>query len=205
MYGIIEMETTEPMGSRLKRLRSERKMTLTQVSKMSGVSVSSLSKIENDQVSPSFDLIKKICDGLNIAIEDIVRSGASQRVSGRKTTTKLGETTHFTSGQYDYFAHATELSRKTMVPLEMRVRARKISEFDHWSQHNGEEFVYVLSGEIEIHTEHYTPFTLKPGESAYFDSGMKHLYISTGERDAHILSVSCDPGDKREFSLHEKS
>ena len=100
-------------------------------------------------VSPSFDIIKKICDGLDIPIEDLVASErlltAGQQILGRKTTTLRGEGARFTSGQYDYVAHATELSRKGMVPLALRVRPL-IEEFDHWSQHDGEEFVYVLAG-----------------------------------------------------------
>jgi len=182
------------IGPRLKEIRRTLDRTLAQVSEATGVSISNLSKIENRQISPSFDIMKRICDGLGISIEDLVRPGAKSVVSGRKTTTRDGEGDHFTSGQYDYRAHASELSRKTMVPLEILVRARSVDEFDHWSQHRGEEFVYVLSGAIEIHTEHYAPFRLEQGESAYFDSSMRHLYVTVGKDDARVLSVSHDPG-----------
>lgn len=186
----------EQIGQHLRRTRKERKLTLTAVGQMTGVSASALSKIENGLVSPSFDIIKRICDGLGLPIEDLVAPGAPQelpRVLGRKTTTRMGDGARFTSGQYDYRAHATELSRKGMVPLEMVVRARTVDEFDHWSRHNGEEFVYVLSGAIEVHTEFYAPFRLEAGESAYFDSSMAHLYVSVTNEDARVLSVSYDP------------
>jgi transcriptional regulator with XRE-family HTH domain len=181
------------IGLRLKALRLGLRLTLSDVGRKTGVSISTLSKIENDQVSPSFDIIKRIADGLAISLEDLVRPGAKNLVSGRKTATRLAEGDHFTSGQYDYRAHATELSRKSMAPLEMRIRARSVAEFDHWSCHDGEEFAFVLSGEIEVHSEHYQPFRLTAGESAYFDSSMKHLFISIGDEDARVLSVSCDP------------
>lgn len=181
------------IGARLKEIRRSHGLTLSGVSEKTDVSISNLSKIENNLISPSFDILKKICDGLLIPIEDFVRSGEKSLVSGRKTATHHGEEVHFTSGEYDYKAHATELSRKGMVPLEMRVRARSIQEFDHWSRHAGEEFAYVLSGEIEVHTEHYAPFRLTTGESAYFDSSMRHLFISIGPEDARVLSVSHDP------------
>lgn len=187
----------EPIGPKLKDIRKARRLTLTQASQMTGVSVSALSKIENALVSPSFDIIKRICDGLDLAIEDLVShsepESAGHQVFGRKTTTLRGEGSRFTSGQYDYVAHATELSRKGMVPLELRVRARSVDEFDHWSRHNGEEFVYVLAGAIEVHTEFYAPFRLLQGESAYFDSSMAHVYVSVSEEDARVLSVSFDP------------
>jgi transcriptional regulator with XRE-family HTH domain len=182
------------LGARLKEIRRTLNRTLAEVSQATGVSISNLSKIENHQISPSFDIMKRICDGLGVSIEDFVRPGTKEVVSGRKTTTREGEGDYFTSGQYDYRAHASELSRKAMVPLEIRVRARSVEEFDHWSQHRGEEFVYVLSGAIEIHTEHYAPFRLATGESAYFDSSMRHLYVSVSKEDARVLSVSHDPG-----------
>jgi transcriptional regulator with XRE-family HTH domain len=189
----MRRDQTHNAGSRLKELRKAAGLTLSGASELSGVSISTLSKIENDQVSPSFDIIKRICDGLDVSIEEFVRPGPAEHVSGRKTVTLVGEGAHFTSGQYDYKAHATELFRKGMVPLEIHVRARAISEFDHWSRHRGEEFVYILSGAIEVHTEAYAPFRLERGESTYFDSGMAHLYITVSEADAHILSVSYDP------------
>jgi transcriptional regulator with XRE-family HTH domain len=181
------------IGTRLKEIRRSLDQTLAQVSKATGVSISNLSKIENSQISPSFDIMKRICDGLAITIEDFMHPGAKSVVSGRKTTTLRDAGDRFTSGQYDYRAHASEISRKAMVPLEILVRARSIEEFDHWSQHRGEEFVYVLSGAIEIHTEHYAPFRLQSGESAYFDSSMRHLYISVSAESARVLSVSHDP------------
>jgi uncharacterized cupin superfamily protein len=80
------------------------------------------------------------------------------------------------------------------------VHARSVEEFDHWSQHRGEEFVYVLFGAIEIHSEHYAPFRLDCGESAYFDSSMRHLYISVSPDTARVLSVSHDPGAPADIS-----
>jgi transcriptional regulator with XRE-family HTH domain len=195
------METqANQIGARLKEIRRTLDRTLSQVSDATGVSISNLSKIENNQISPSFDIMKRICDGLGVSIEDFVHPGEKNVVSGRKTTTREGEGDHFTSGQYDYRAHASELSRKAMVPLEILVRARSVDEFDHWSQHRGEEFVYVLSGAIEVHTEHYAAFRLERGESAYFDSSMRHLYVSVSKDFARVLSVSTDPGTREPIS-----
>src|SRR3977135_1497201 len=116
------------IGARLKEIRRTLDKTLAQVSEATGVSISNLSKIENNQISPSFDIMKRICDGLGISIEDFVRPGAKGAVSGRHTTPRTSEGDHCTSGQYDYRAHASELSRKAMVPLEILVRARALDE-----------------------------------------------------------------------------
>lgn len=186
-------EDAAMLGQRLRGIRRGMNATLAEVSARTGVSVSALSKVENAQISASYDILKRICDGLSIGIEDLVSSGEKNILSGRKTITRRSEGEQFRSAEYDYRVHASEISRKAMVPLEMVVRARTAEAFDHWSQHNGEEFVYVLSGAIEIHTEHYAPFRLEGGESAYFDSSMRHIYLSIGEEDARVLSVSHDP------------
>src|SRR5665213_1576167 len=102
---IASMERNQ-IGMRLKEIRRTLDQTLVQVSKSTGVSISNLSKIENSQISPSFDIMKRICDGLGVAIEDFVRPGAKSVVFGRKTTTRGDEGDLFASGQYDYRVHS---------------------------------------------------------------------------------------------------
>ncbi len=60
------------LGARLREWRTSRGLTLAVVSEKTGVASSSLSKIENEQVSVSYHTLKKICDGLNIPIEEII-------------------------------------------------------------------------------------------------------------------------------------
>lgn len=181
------------IGKRLRAIRRAQHATLADISARAGVSISALSKIENAQISASYDLLKRACDALGIGIEDLISNAPKTQLSGRKTVTRRGEGEQFRSDQYDYRIHASEISKKTMIPFEMVIRARRVEDFDHWSEHEGEEFVYVLEGAIEIHTEQYAPFRLATGESAYFDSSMKHLYLAVGEGDARVLSISHDP------------
>jgi hypothetical protein len=134
-----------------------------------------------------------VCGALRVALDDVVNPDHRAFGSGRRAITREGEAIRFQSGPYDYAVHASELSQKGMVPLAIRVRARAVEEFDHWSRHDGEEFVYVLDGAIMVHTEIYAPFRLDKGESAYFDSTMAHIYVAVGPGDAQVLSVSYDP------------
>ena len=55
--------------------------------------------------------------------------------------------------------------------------------------HTGEEFVYVLEGEIEVHTELYAPFILRAGESVYLGSSMGHAYLAKSDRLCRIIGV----------------
>jgi transcriptional regulator with XRE-family HTH domain len=186
------------IGTRLRAIRRELGATLAEVSARTGASISALSKIENAQISPSYDILKRICDGLGIGIEDLVSSADKISVAGQRTVTRINEGARFASDQYEYRAHAPDLSRKGMVPLELTIHARSVDEFDHWSCHRGEEFVYVLAGLIEVHSDGHPPYRLNVGESAYFDSSIRHLFLSVGPEDARVLSVSHDPGAQRD-------
>src|SRR6202008_5023038 len=72
------------IGLRLKDFRRRGKLTLAETSGRTGVAVSTLSKIENGQISPSFDIIQRIADGLDMSLEDLVQSGRKSRGSGRQ-------------------------------------------------------------------------------------------------------------------------
>lgn len=186
-------EPRSRLGARLREWRQSKGLTLSVVSERTGVATSSLSKIENEQVSVSYYTLKKICDGLDIPIEEIINPEHKSYASGRRSITRAGEGAEFDCRQYLYVAHSTDLSRKDMIPLEMTILARQPEDFDDWNKHEGEEFVYVLSGEIQVCTEFYAPVRLKAGDSMYFDSSMGHKYISVSVENARILSICYDP------------
>jgi mannose-6-phosphate isomerase-like protein (cupin superfamily) len=113
--------------------------------------------------------------------------------SGRRSISRAGEgRTHLTP----WYAHellCSELAHKQMMPFVSTVRARADNAGSDWSRHPGEEFVYVLSGEIELHTEFYRPERLTAGDSFYLDSRMGHRVISVGADEARVLWVSTQP------------
>jgi hypothetical protein len=74
-----------------------------------------------------------------------------------------------------------------MVPLHIKIRNHVPPPQEEWSIHDGEESIYVLSGTLLPYTEHYAPLTLKPGESCYLDSTMRHAFVSGGEENAESL------------------
>ena len=78
-----------------------------------------------------------------------------------------------------------------MIPLISRIRSRTLEEFGELIRHAGEEFVYVLEGAIEVHSEFYDPITLQAGEYIYLDSEMGHGYLVTGGFDAATVLAVC--------------
>jgi mannose-6-phosphate isomerase-like protein (cupin superfamily) len=78
-----------------------------------------------------------------------------------------------------------------MIPVVARIRARSLEEFGELVSHPGEEFVFVLSGRIDVHTEFYDPVTLGEGESIYLDSTMGHAYVAAeGCEEATVMAVN---------------
>ena len=126
-------------GERLRALRKDRQMTLQQASKVTGVAQSTLSKMENNQLSPTFNLMQKLAVGLGIDMPQLFAPVKEVRISGRRTVTKRQQGREHLTATYEHELLATELDSKRMVPFKSRVRARTLEEFGGWVKHEGEE------------------------------------------------------------------
>ena len=178
------------LAQRLRDLRKARDWTLKQAAQATGVAASTLSKIENGLLSPTYDNLLKIAAGLELDVAELFMPPQQHMGTGRRCVNQLGEGRSYETPYYDHRLLCNALSHKRMMPFYTRVKARSFDEFHDWSRHQGEEFVYVLSGEIELHTEFYHPAPLQAGESFYIDSRMGHRVISLGPEDALVLWVS---------------
>ncbi|WP_042697819.1 helix-turn-helix domain-containing protein [Azospirillum sp. B506] len=177
------------LASTLKRLRSAARLTLQQLSERSGVSVSTLSKIENGQLSPTYEKIAALASGLGVEVGELFGQPPKPTPLGRRSITRAGGGMVHETDQYRYEALNADLPNKRLVPLVTTIKARSVEDFGELPRHDGEEFLYVLEGEVTVHTDFYTPFTLSTGDSCYFDSGMGHACVSGGAEDARVLWV----------------
>lgn len=178
------------LAQRLRALRQARDWTLKQAALATGVSASTLSKIENGLLSPTYDNLIKIAAGLERDVAELFTASDAHMGTGRRSLSRQGEGRQYETPYYDHRLLCTALSHKRMMPFHTRVKARSFDEFQDWSRHGGEEFVYVLEGEVELYTEFYEPARLKAGESFYIDSRMGHRVISLSKQDALVLWVS---------------
>jgi transcriptional regulator with XRE-family HTH domain len=176
-------------GARVRRFRRESELTLQQLADRTGLAVSTLSKVENEQISPTYENIVRLAEGLAIDVAELFNAHPKPMASGRLSVTRAGMGVRHRTGQYEYEILCSELSHKRFMPLTAVIKARSAEEFPVRPSHAGEEFVHVLSGEVTIHTEHYGPITLSPGDSCYFDSRMEHVLITAGQQDATVLWV----------------
>jgi len=186
--------TPQEIGQRINALRSDRQWTLQALSRRSKVSISALSKIENAQVAASFDTLLRIARGFGLGFDAMLNVASARRPLARRpatrfTLTRSGAGLFFSTDMYEYEVHSAELRQKHMIPLHMEVKARQLSDLTRWSSHEGEEFIYVLKGRIELHTEFHAPALLDAGDSAYIDSKMRHAFLNRGRGKAEMLSL----------------
>lgn len=178
------------LGERVRELRRSRGWTLEQAANRAGLARSTLSKIENGQMSPTYDALKKLALGLSITVPQLFTPPSKAQANGRMTVTKSGAGVPQATTTYEHQLLAANLTRKQMLPYRATIRSRSMDEFDGWVRHDGEEFLYVLTGVIRLYTEFYEPIELRRGDSAYYDAAMGHNVISLSDEDATILWVT---------------
>ncbi|CUH39709.1 DNA-binding transcriptional repressor PuuR [Jannaschia seosinensis] len=178
------------LGVRVRGLRKAQGWTLEEAARRAGLARSTLSKIENGQMSPTFDALRKLATGLEIGVPQLFTPPKSPQVTGRRDVTRAGEGQQQVTTTYEHELLAGALSKKAMLPYRARIRARSFDEFDGWVRHDGEEFLLVLTGTIRLFTEFYEPIEMRRGDSAYYDASMGHNVVSTSPEDATILWVT---------------
>jgi transcriptional regulator with XRE-family HTH domain len=184
-------------GAALKALRIQHGWTLAEVSRRTGLTTSTLSKIENDKMSLSFDKLSRLSSGLQIDISTLFRGANGEdpqsAVSGRRSIVRAGEGKAIETRNYSHLFPAWDLLNKKIIPIVAELHARTLEEFGELIRHPGEEYTFVLEGEVDFHTTLYAPVRLKAGDSIYFDSGMGHAYVAASQGRCRVLSMCSAP------------
>lgn len=188
----------QSVGVALAEYRRRHAKTLQDIAEMTGVSIGTLSKIENGKATPSFNTLRRILHSLNL--HDLAAAPAASEakaapVAGRRAVTLSGQTVKHVTGHAIMHLHATDLLDKDMFPMTAQITLHEVPPIEEWTTHDGEEFVCVLRGVITVYVEGYRPVTLREGESAYYDSGLRHVLVSESEEDALMVSVSSGRND----------
>ncbi|CAA9503503.1 MAG: Transcriptional regulator [uncultured Sphingomonadaceae bacterium] len=187
------------LGQLLKGLRARNGWTLKEMSERSGIPVSTLSKVENDRLTLTYDKLLQLSQRLRIRMSELFAEpdeAGEAPVTARRSIGQLEHAVRVTTPNYDYHYLCTELRRKRMIPVITKIRAKSIDEFGELVRHSGEEYVYVLAGEIEVHTEFYDPVLLDEGQSIYIDSNMGHAYLAAPGCDEAITIGVCSSAEE---------
>lgn len=185
------------IGAKIRQLRENKEMTQQQLANASENSVELLEHIENGDVVPSLTPLIKIAKALDVRIgtfmDDvqqrgpvIVEQGQTEKViyfSGQKDQTK--------ESALEFYSLASGKCDRHMEPFLIDVDIHDDVEFKLES-HEGEEFIYVIDGEIEI-VYGSEKYTVSKGDTIYYDSVVPHHLHAYGEKPAKILAVIYAP------------
>lgn len=193
------------LGSLLRNLRTRNGWTLKEMSARSQIPLSTLSKVEHDRLTLTYDKLQALSGRLNIRMSELFAESAQEgagQVTARRSLSTTGQSLRVTTTNYDYHFLCTELRHKRMIPALTRIRAKSAEEFGELVRHSGEEYVHVLEGRIQVHTEFYDPVTLDTGEGIYIDSTMGHAYlVDEGCEEALVLGICSSADDDLMESL----
>jgi transcriptional regulator with XRE-family HTH domain len=178
------------LGARLKEIRKRQKWTLQQASERTGVGVSTLSKIERNELSPTVTTLQRIAAGFEMDSATLLTGqDTSLRVAGRRSVTRATQGRPFPTGTCNNAWLCPDLTQKIMVPIMTTVVARAVEDYPEWARYEAEVFIHVLKGTLVVHSQIYEPVRISAGDSMYYDASTPHLWISEGDEDAEVLWV----------------
>ncbi|WP_245953480.1 helix-turn-helix domain-containing protein [Arthrobacter silvisoli] len=173
----------DQVGERLKRLRTQRGITLTALAETTGISKSTLSRLETGQRKPSLELLLPLAQAYRVPLDDLV--GAPE-VGDPRIRLK-----------------PRQVNGRTVIPL-----TRQPGGLQSWKMvipasntdpdprvHDGYEWMYVLSGRLRLILGGHD-LVLGPGEVAEFDTRVPHWFGSAGEEPVELLSVFGGQGER---------
>jgi transcriptional regulator with XRE-family HTH domain len=195
------------LGALMRSLRSRKGWTLKEMSEKSGIPVSTLSKVEHDRLTLSYDKLYQLGQKLGMRMselfaEETEEDKTASAITARRSLGDLQHAVRIETPNYDYYYLCAELRRKRMIPVIAKVRAKTAKQFGDLTHHSGEEFTYVIKGSVVINTEFYDPVVLTEGQSIYFDSSMGHAYLTTeGCEEATVLTVMSSADEEQMQTL----
>ena len=173
-----------PVGKKIKKARTSKKFTLDRVANETGFSVDYLKKVEAGKAIPPVGALLQISRALEIDSGSLLKEPESKLQNRIKAHTKRTD-------NYAYTTLTPGAENKHLKAFRVIIEAHQ----DHKGvdyHHEGEEFVYVLSGKIEVVVgEHIN--TLAQGDSLHFNSGIRHKLRSVSDEPAELVVVIYSP------------
>jgi DNA-binding transcriptional MerR regulator/quercetin dioxygenase-like cupin family protein len=173
------------IGQQLARLRHQMRLTLSEVSDRTGLSVSFLSALEHDQANASIASLQKLA---HLYGTNVLSFFGAEENSRRLVRPQERRVLQAGPGvQMELLAFGTTV----MEPHLFRIAPGATSGGSY--EHEGEEFIYVIQGSLEIWLDEVERYVLKPGDSLYFESNHSHHWRSIGEKETLLLWINTPP------------
>jgi transcriptional regulator with XRE-family HTH domain len=187
-----ELEPEEPtaVGERIRNLRELQGLSLSDVSKRTGLSEEMLESIEADAVAPPLGTLTKLARALEMKMGYLLTRGEPKPFAITRKDERKPVSRHAAQQQekygYSYLSLAPDMRDRNMEPF--LVTLAPTTEEMPGSVHGGEEFLYVLDGEMEVIVGEHRE-VLYPGDAIYYDSSVPHLVKCHRDEPTRILAV----------------
>ncbi len=182
------------VGLKIKGIRESKNLSIEEIADRSGLSVEQIVSIENDQTLPSLGPLIKIARALGVRLGTFMDDNDSLGpVICRAVDRERESSISFSNGAVDARKHmeyhplAQQKAGRHMEPFVIDINPEDSPEFQ-LSAHEGEEFIYVMQGEVEI-VYGKEIFRLEEGDSIFYDSIVKHHVHGAPGKSAKILAV----------------
>lgn len=177
-------------GEKVRTMRKQQGLTLTELAVKTGRSISLLSQIETGNISPSFSSMQTIAEALEISLSEMIADDANPEEDDLNLLKPSSRKVLVTQGgvQHQLLTRGLQLSFEFIV-VEVPPAA---STGDFLYVHEGEECGFLLEGELDVEISGQT-FHLKPGDSITMKSNIPHRLSNPGKKKASAVWVNSSP------------
>lgn len=175
------------INEKVKQLRLQKRLTLEKLATVTNLTKGYLSKIENSDQSPPVSTLQTIAVALGVEVGDILETDADAVGNidiVRRTDDRVVLDVKSSAG-YSYKRLVRNLKNKYMNPFLMKVNKGETDLFTH----DGEEFAFVVSGQIEFHYENKN-YICQEGDSFYFDARIPHKFVNKQNKQAALITIN---------------
>jgi transcriptional regulator with XRE-family HTH domain len=179
----------ESLGDRIRRVREMRGLTIRDLSSRTGIDIDALERIESSKTIPALGQLARLGKALDMKMGYFISPGIDKLMTvvhkdERRPISRYGETKSMRYG-YSYESLAPEKADRLMEPFIVTLVPTDVEEF---STHAGQEFLYVLEGEMKVQVGDRVDF-LKLGDAVYYDSNQPHFVRCVGTTVTKLLAV----------------
>ena len=190
------MSAIKNVGHKITLIRHQKNISTNELAERCGFSAAMMEQIEQNETIPSLGHLIKVARALGVRLgtflDDMDQLGPVIKRNGdMKKGSSFSNKNSTASLNLDFFPLASDKSGRHMEPFIVDINPTADSDFVQ-SSHEGEEFIYVLSGNIEIRYGKNV-YTLAEGDSIYYDSVVDHHVHSANDFSAKILAVVYAP------------
>lgn len=203
----------DTIGAHVRKLRKRQKMTLERLAELTGISVSSLSRIENTQLGMTIEKVELIARAFGTSPEELVSRSLGRAEPRPLDTSRTAPRLIVDRARRRQESRSGELSAKYLFEgtaqrsLEcMRCTIQPISIWDsEFLRHPGEKIIYVMTGDAIVYCQDKAPVILEADDAIYMDAQVWHSFVAVNNRPVELLVTYFHGPDSHEGLLETRT